>query len=384
MFARALPHWFWHGTDWARGGFAERLTLSGDADDPGFKRLLVQARQIYVFSHAALTDPDHVRRAQWSQAAGHGFDFMLRHYWQGASRGWARAVTPEGNPFDASAEFYDQTFVLLACAWVYRALGVARALETARRTLDFLDHHLAGAHYGGYWQGLTETGAVAPDAPRQQNPHMHLLEALLALHKATGEKTHLARASAIYDLFRTRFFDSGTNTLGEYFTHDWRPLPGPRGQIVEPGHHFEWVWILHDYAGSTGDASASEYAQRALAFALEHGVDPESGLAYDEIDRGGACRRPSHRLWPQTEMLKALIASAEHAPEKHLRADAQARIPAMIAAIFEHYLTAAGIWNDQLDPARAPVSEFVPATSLYHLFLAFSETLRFYRENKSI
>ena len=63
MFARALPHWFRHGIDWTRGGFAERLTLSGEADDPGFKRLLVQARQIYVFSHAALSDPDRARRA---------------------------------------------------------------------------------------------------------------------------------------------------------------------------------------------------------------------------------------------------------------------------------------------------------------------------------
>ena len=380
MFARALPHWFRHGIDWTRGGFAERLTLSGEADDPGFKRLLVQARQIYVFSHAALSDPDRARRAQWAHAAGHGFDFMVRHYWQGPLRGWARAVSPEGKPFDASAEFYGQTFVLFACAWVYRALGEAGALAAASKTLDFLDHHLADAQCGGYWQGLTAAGELAQGAPRQQNPHMHLLEALLALHKATGEKIHLARAAAVYDLFRTRFFDSGTNTLGEYFTGDWRPLPGPQGQIVEPGHHFEWAWLLHDYAGSAGNASAAGYAQAAFAFALEHGVDPESGLAYDAVDRRGARLRPSHRLWPQTEMLKALIASAEHAPEKHLRENARARIPAMVAAVFDHYFTAGGgIWNDQLDAARAPVSQSVPATSLYHLFLAFSETLRLYR-----
>lgn len=379
-----MPHWFRHGIDWARGGFAECLTLSGEADDPGFKRLRVQARQIYVFSHAALTDPDRARRAQWAHAAGHGFDFMVRHYWQGASRGWARAVTPEGKPFDASAEFYDQTFVLLACAWYYRALGWAGALADAAKTLDFLDRHLADTQNGGYLQGLTETGEVAQEAPRQQNPHMHLLEALLALYKATGEKTHLARGAAVLDLFRTRFFDAGANTLGEYFTGDWLPLPGSQGEIVEPGHHFEWVWLLYDYAGSAGDASAAEYAQRAFAFALEHGVDPKTGLAYDAIDRRGARQRPGHRLWPQTEMLKALIASAEHAPEKYLRENAQKRIPSTIAAIFDNYLGAGGIWRDQLDAGLASVSQSVPATSLYHLFVAFSETLRFYEANKSI
>jgi hypothetical protein len=29
------------------------------------------------------------------------------------------------------------------------------------------------------------------------------------------------------------------------------------------------------------------------------------------------------------------------------------------------------------------ISSFVPATSLYHLFLAFAETLRFYEANRS-
>jgi len=385
MFERALPHWHAHGVDRAHGGFMERLALSGMPDAVDFKRIRVQARQIYVFSHASLIDLNPARQARWQDAAAQGFDFLTQNYWQGPARGWAKTVTPEGTLLDRAADSYDQAFVLFASAWHYRASGDRRALEIAKQTLGFFDQHLACTTHGGYFEGLSDRGELLQGPPRLQNPHMHMLEAMLALHQATGDAAYLKRGAHLFELFRTRFFDMNTYSLGEYFTREWLPVDGPQGQIVEPGHHFEWSWILYNFARISGDSRVHDVAHLAYEFARQHGVNAHSNLTYDEIDRSGTIIRASHRLWPQTEALKAFVATAEHGPDAEAREAARERIAPAVDAIFDNYFVPdTGIWNDQIDTAGNRVSEFVPATSLYHLFLAFAETLRFYGANKSI
>jgi len=385
MFEQALPHWHAHGVDRAHGGFVERLALSGVPDDVDFKRIRVQARQIYVFSHASLIDLNPARQARWQDAAAQGFDFLTQNYWQGPARGWAKTVTPEGALLDMAADSYDQAFVLFASAWHYRASGDRRALEIVKQTLDFFDQYLVCATHGGYFEGLSDTGELLRGPPRLQNPHMHMLEAMLALHQATGDAAYLKRGAHLFELFRTRFFDMDTRSLGEYFTREWQPVEGPQGQIVEPGHHFEWSWILHNFAKLAGDASAHDVAHLVFEFAHTHGINADSNLTYDEIDRSGKILRASHRLWPQTEALKAFVATAEHGPDAEAREAAGQRIAPAVDAIFDNYFfPGTGIWNDQIDATGKKVSEFVPATSLYHLFLAFAETLRFYGANRSI
>jgi mannose/cellobiose epimerase-like protein (N-acyl-D-glucosamine 2-epimerase family) len=46
--------------------------------------------------------------------------------------------------------------------------------------------------------------------------------------------------------------------------------------------------------------------------------------------------------------------------------------------LFSRYLNGVppGGWIDQFDAAGAPVSQSMPASTLYHVFLAFTEALR--------
>ncbi|MFP5469375.1 MAG: AGE family epimerase/isomerase, partial [Alphaproteobacteria bacterium] len=144
-------------------------------------------------------------------------------------------------------------------------------------------------------------------------------------------------------------------------------------------------WILHHFARISGDAHGHDVAHLVFEFAHTHGINTDSNLTYDEIDRSGKILRASHRLWPQTEALKAFVATAEHGPDAEAREAAGQRIAPAVDAIFDNYFfPGTGIWNDQIDATGKKVSEFVPATSLYHLFLAFAETLRFYGANRSI
>lgn len=367
----ALPLWSSAGLDGGRGGFFDNLTTGGDAVTNAPKRLRVQARQVYVFSHAHLLG--------WTPAPGqmppldaatHGFNFIIEHYWRDDLGGFVYATGPDGTVTDPRIELYDQAFVLFACAWYLRAGGDNRAKTWAGRVIEFLDAHLVDNTNGGFFDNLSH------DLPRRQNPHMHLLEALLALHLATGDEDALERARSLVTLFRQRFLDPDTGTLGEFFDAEWSPANTTAGEIVEPGHHYEWTWLLYHYSALTGDDCGRE-AEMLYRFAEQHGIDrepgPTQGLVYDSLLRRGVDLDDNKRLWGQTEAIKAQIARLEFAGDK----DARARLDEMLDRLFDcHLMGDTGLWREQLQRDGAPIRDTVPATSLYHLFLALTEVLR--------
>src|SRR5262249_1452319 len=152
--------------------------------------------------------------------------------------GWFRAVSTEGATLDNTRDTYDHAFVLFALAWYFRATHDASAIQLADATWLSMQQHLADPKHGGFFEEFAP-GRKGMKLPRRQNPHMHLLEALLALHVATGEKNWLRRAGAIVDLFKRRFVDPQTGALIEFFTAEWLQAIGAEGNLREPGHQFE-------------------------------------------------------------------------------------------------------------------------------------------------
>ncbi len=375
----ALPLWSHAGFDADAGGFVECLTLDGRPLFDRDKRVRVQARQIYVYSHAHML--------KWRppaggpsalEVAGNGFRFVTDNYWRDDGGGFVYAAARDGTPADTRVEAYEQAFALFAFAWYHRASGDPDALAWAERTLAFLDAELADPTHGGYFENLPH------DLPRRQNPHMHLLEALLALHGATADTAYLDRAAAIVDLFRRRFFDGTTGTLGEFFDAGWSPAPGTIGQTVEPGHHFEWAWLLRRYAEASGDDTRME-AEALYQFAMTHGSDhrpgPAQGLAFDSVLRSGEDTRlgngtsldENKRLWVQTEAIKAQTARLEYGPDDA----ASEHLELLLERLFDLYLAVGhGNWQDHLDAAGHGFAETAPASSFYHLFLCLTEVLR--------
>jgi mannose/cellobiose epimerase-like protein (N-acyl-D-glucosamine 2-epimerase family) len=357
-FDEVLPLWATVGVDAPGLGFVERLDSAGRPDAVTFKRMRVQARQIYVFSHA-----HSLGWAGGLAAAEAGYRFIL-DYGRLQDGGWARTLSRDGEVLDPTLDLYDQAFVLLALAWLHRATGDPEPIRLAHWTMDAIDARLARADGRGYRS--TDPDAVPGGL---QNPHMHLLEAVLALFAATGDERWADHASRLGSLFRATLFDPSTGTLAERFDPAWARVRPP---VIEPGHHCEWVWLLAHLGRATGRDYQAE-AEALLAFALTRGVAVPSGLVWDEVSDGGEVLKASHRLWPQTEMLKGLLARAEFAG----RIDGPA-IARTVEAIFAGYLTPAphGCWRDRLDAAGQATPEPIPASSLYHLFLAFCELLR--------
>jgi mannose-6-phosphate isomerase len=345
---QALPLW---AAD-SQGSFVEYLAPDGHPDLGAPRRTMVQARQIYVYSQAARLG----LMRDGLGVAGRAFAYLLQHGApEGAHRGIVHSLDGHGGVLDSTRDLYGHAFLLLAFSGFYGASGDFRAkqaMDDMIRAIDMLRHP----------SGLGYREDSAGRLPRRQNPHMHLLEAYLAAHAATGSADMLERARAMVELFEKHFFAGGR--LLEFFTEDLTPAPPPNGDVVEPGHHLQWVWLLKAYGRASG-RDMSGAMQSLYETAASAGTETASGLLYNEIWRDGGIKDAAKRLWPQTEQVKADLALGLSSANKALD------------RLFRYFLDPAppGLWIERLDAKNAPLMAPVPASSLYHVFLAFSEYL---------
>jgi mannose/cellobiose epimerase-like protein (N-acyl-D-glucosamine 2-epimerase family) len=360
----ALPLWARAGFDPAAHAFYERLLPGGSPDLKSDLRLRVQARQIFVFAFA--------HELGWYDGralAERAFGFVERVAAHPAG-GYAHLLDCRHTVIDRRRDLYDHAFLLLACAWCYRAFGSENALEKASRLTDYLDRTL-GSDKGGWLEGDYAA------ACRRQNPHMHMLEAFLALYDASDERRWLDRAGLIIGLFENRFYDARRGVLLEYFTDDWTPVPGGQGEIVEPGHMMEWAWLLRWYE-SRARRSPTSVADILYDKARALGTSAASGLLIDEIGVDGRVLGASKRCWPQTEYIKAAVAQARAG-----RRECEAHAAQAIDRLFRYYLDEVaipGLYMDRRDANDAIIPGPVPASTLYHLIVAAAEASAYCKE----
>ena len=344
----ALPFWSETGFDAASGMFVERAGLDGRPLLEVPRRVMVQARQIFVFVEAEARGWH--RGGALAEAAA---ETMVRNF-RRDDGSWIFSAARDGRAVDETRDFYALAFVLLALASLKRLTGADYWLGLADATLDFLDAHLATPETGGYAESFPRKSVS-----RRQNPHMHLLEALLALDETAPGSAYRRRAEAMIRLFESRFLQGPHPVLVEYFDDDLRPVTSSPFAF-EPGHHFEWAWLLARNAALCGRSQQSTLAGRLCDVALRFGGTTD-GVFFDEVDGDGATLVRSTRLWPSTEAIRAsalgLCAGSTTNPGR------------LAEAMYEQFLAQAtkGCWIDHLGPDRRPLSTYVPASSLYHL-----------------
>ena len=350
----ALPLWATLGVE-ADGAFAEAINSSGEQVG-NFRRARVQARQAYVYSLAST----------WGWGGG---------YAALVSRGLARfeatnlrkdglfrtLVTTTGDVIDDDASLYDQAFVLLAMATAMDAgQDVERCRMTARSIQSSLDQFRLSQ--GGWREPV--------GAPFQSNAHMHLLEAALSLEEVDPDGPWQDMANAIVGLARAYFIDVEGEFLREFFDECWRPAEGEAGRLVEPGHQFEWAWLLTRWGRSRVEPWALAAGQSLFAVG-ERGIDTARGVAIDQLNDVLEPRSARARLWPQTEWLKAALILAEEAEGDDRRRFLVSAAQAYQA--LERYLMPSGLWNDKMTIDGAFDEEPSPASSLYHIVTAYRQ-----------
>jgi len=350
----ALPLWAATGQD-ESGGFVEALSLDGRAQHSA-RRARVQARQIWSYVEAGRLGWE----GPWRRAVESGCRYFETYHLDkdGACR---TLLNSDGSPLDETIVLYDQAFSMLALSAARRVVADGDRLEDAAMRMRGLlseRRHVRG--------GYKEAGKH----PYQSNPHMHLLEACLAWHDVGGDSTWLEMADGLVDLALSSFIDARGGFLREFFDADWQPFDGEDGRLVEPGHQFEWAWLLARYAALRKRPEALEAAEGLYEYGLR-GVDERTGIALDALNDDGRPRGGRARLWPQTEWLKAALKLAEVGDPAH----ASQRLKEAEAALgaINGYLLPFGLWRDKRLANGSFIEEPAPASSFYHIVGAYSQ-----------
>lgn len=356
LFDAAAPQW----AGQRRGDaflFPERFSIEGK-EEACPHRLFVQARQIFSFcemGRLGWTGP-------WREMIAASADFLMR-VGRRPDGFFIHSFDSSGAPLDRRADLYDQAFMLFALASAGRMTGRGEFFAAAEALDDVLDENWRLPH-GGYFEG-----EIAQCPPYRQNPHMHLLEAFMALHEATGAQRWRGRAEHIAQLCQTAFIDPVSGALLEYFDASLAPAAGVEGRIVEPGHCFEWAWLMERLAlwGLTG---ASQTSDGLVGFARAYGLDSGRGVAVNETLTNGEIRNADARLWPQTERLKAALARFRRTRQPLEIEEAKAAFTGLFLYLDN---PRRGLWRDKLRSSGSWIEEPAPGSSLYHITCAIAE-----------
>jgi mannose/cellobiose epimerase-like protein (N-acyl-D-glucosamine 2-epimerase family) len=345
----AYPMWATNGIDPLNGGFIETIGQNG-AGLAHPRRARVHPRQIYAFAQA----PALGWRGDARRVLRRGMEYFTKYYRR--PDGLFRTLAAvDGAPLDEKAVLYDQAFALLGLA--VAAVGLDAREEFEKRALELraaIEQTFRTAS-GAFRSHETGNGHI------ESNPHMHLLEACLAWAEVGKDLGWGEWAQQILNLALLRFIRSDSGALGEFFTTDLKPAPGTPGRIIEPGHQFEWGWLLLRSEGRY-QGPLRQAGLRLIDIGEQAGV--RNQVAINSLLDDFSVYDANARFWPQTERLKAaLFAAAATGEEKYWAAAASA------AASFLPYIKTpvAGLWLDIQMPSGELIDSTAPASTFYHL-----------------
>ena len=364
LFLRWCPKWYGAFADDVLGGFHERLGKGFKPVETGQRRLVTQCRQLSIYSDHSARENKALHKNLKAK-----FEFILAHYHVRETGLWHFALDDQGIVSDQTCDLYALSFVIFSCSHYYRATGDERAKSAARQVLNLIDRTFRLPF------GLAE--AIGPDFKplpkmRRQNPHMHLLEACLFAHETWGDPAFAEMADEMVGLFQNHFFDSKACALVEFFDENLKPHP-EKGGNLEPGHYFEWVWLLKKHGSMKGDGAMHDpVALRLLDWANRYGWDETYGGIYDTVAPDGRVVAGTKRIWPFCEALKANALMLTLAPDRQAIKD---RVADMVAVFEDKYMQERGFWTEWLSRDLSPAADYMPGTTPYHVYFGITETL---------
>ncbi len=341
-----LPLWRGPGFDTAIGLPFEAVSADTHAPLPVTRyRAMACARQLFVFAEAG--DLAHAHAL---------YDALCRHFRDPRHGGWFYSVDAQGAPLDRTKDLYTHAFVVFACAAYFAASGNGDARGVAEHTATLIEDRFAPAAGDACLDAARADDFARLDGGPLQNPLMHLTEAWLAAGEAFGDAAFDAALLRTARAVEQRFVEPATGCVVEL------PLGTP-GNRIEPGHQFEWFYLVSAAGQRLAATGLADALERAYRFAERHGIDPATGGVRAAIDGSGACLDATQRIWAQTEYLRALATRGERAGSPALATQVE-----RFATRFLHprgwfeCKTAAG------EVARADM----PSTTPYHLATAYA------------
>lgn len=355
--AKALENWAREGFDACCGLFREGLAFDGTIDaevESHPHRFRVQARQIYVYAQNWL----ETRNVEFLQRAVLCAETVIKHF-RNDAHGFIYSIQSDYTPCNAQCFAYEQAFAIFAFVHLGHVSGDTVYFNIAKETWDFIERHLARDADGFHKQFPPKNTDAF-----EQNHHMHLLEAVLYAYVFTGDPQWCTRAEKLFECFKKYFYNAENHTINEIITP-------AETHPNEPGHAAEWVWLLHIYSLLSGVDTTSWMS--ALYAQIERDIPPESCFVFEQHNAQHNVIKDTRRLWCQTELLKAHVAMYQ-VFQNEVYAE---RASTLLDQLFTHYfLKNTGTWHESLTPNGEDTYIYAPASSFYHICMAFQETFR--------
>ncbi|MCL9798746.1 AGE family epimerase/isomerase [Pseudomonas sp. AKS31] len=346
----------WQGPGWNADMALpyEALDATHQPLPPQRYRAMACARQLYLFSSLiGIVDNADVRAAAL-------FRSLQRHFHDAEHGGWFYSIDALGKPLDQRKDLYTHAFILFACAHYWEKSGDSLVESTLNAALEIIDRRFATGD--GLYEACLERDWITLQTGPLQNPLMHLAEAFLATlavrEDAQTQKALLELCTAMHK----HFVDPQYGVLME------KPL-GAVDNWYEPGHQFEWYFLLESSALLRG-SKLHGALDRAFAFTEQYGVVQPSGAvrAMLDLETNGRPRDSTQRIWAQAEYLRALT----------LRQGSEEVVLRQLQALQQRFLHAGG-WHECRDEQGEVSRKDMPSTTPYHLATCYSGLAEYLR-----
>jgi mannose-6-phosphate isomerase len=306
-------------------------------------RAMACARQLFVFSQAGEAEHAHTL-----------FDSLVHYFQDKQSGGWFFSVDAQGAPLDTTKDLYTHAFLVFACAEYGARFGNRNALDIVKSTSALIETSFTAAD--GLFNAAMDASFGTVKTTPIQNPLMHLTEAWLAAREATQDSAFDTALRKLADAIARTFVHEPTGCIAEL------PL-GADDNRLEPGHQFEWFWLVKQAGALLDGTGLDEALTRAFDFAQQHGVDRATGGVCASLDEAGKIKDATQRIWAQSEYLRALATRDDAA--------ARAVLPDQIERFQQRFLHSTG-WYE-CKTAEGEVSRAdMPSTTPYHLATAYA------------
>jgi mannobiose 2-epimerase len=312
-----LPFWLPGTLDTEHGGYRLNHDGAGTYQGPADKHLVTQARNVWFFARLSMAKhggEEHLR------AARHGYEFLKDRLWDKESGGFYWAVSADGTePTKPEKHLYGQSFGLYALAEYGVAAGDRAALDLARELFGLLEAKAHDPIYGGYRESFRRDWSPAPpDAMtymavpagvKLMNTHLHLMEALTAFYRATGDPLVKERLTELLLIQSNAVVRKDLGACTDKYRPDWTPLRGPEYDRISYGHDIENVWLLMDAAQALGISAwtLADCYRTLFDYSLRHGFDAERGGFFNAGPIGGPADRREKVWWVQAECLVSAL-----------------------------------------------------------------------------
>ena len=146
---KVLPYWYDTAIDQKNGGFLLADDAGRKLPPATEKQLVTQSRMIWGFAHVHRKGYGDPQH-NYLKAAEQGYRFLSAHFLDEQNGGYFWATDPAGKPVNRRKIVYGESFVIYGLVEYYRASGDKSALDRAMALYQVLQKRAFDSQHGGW------------------------------------------------------------------------------------------------------------------------------------------------------------------------------------------------------------------------------------------